>query len=416
MKPTKLSAKQLHYMKNFHCIGGTCEDNCCIGWDVDIDLMTFQKYQKVKDPELKTLYQSKIKPYPYYFSEEVDYARVKLGKDKRCPFLNEKGLCITQAKLGEGYLSNVCATFPRMTNLIDGVLESTLTLSCPEAARLVLLNPEGLHWEGTPLPERKIINMTIETADPAYKKHPVKYFQNMRQLSVDILSNRKYQIWERLHHLGQLFESLDEVTRQKQTPKIPAVLTHFRDCHEKNTWKIQVFATPQEAAAAQLHRVEEIIRRMDILTSIDSKGYKAHTHTFQKTFSAESKNKMSKPETYLHLLHHYQGAFLGPYDYILENYLVNFVYKNLFPFTESEVLFEAYTMLALRFVMIRGYLIALTADQKEVDPMMAVEHIQLFAKAIEHHKHFSEETLKRLKSDQLIHMNYVEMLLYEPTV
>lgn len=415
MKPTKLIAKQLQYMNNFHCIGGICEDNCCIGWDVDIDQKTFQKYQKVKDPELKALYQSKIKPYPYYFSEEVDYARVTLGKDKRCPFLNEKGLCKTQAKLGEAYLSNVCATFPRMTNLIDGVLESTLTLSCPEAARLVLLNPEGLYWEETRLPDRKIINMTIETADPAYKKHPVKYFQGMRQLSADILRNRNYPIWERLHHLGQLFEALDEVTRQKQTQKIPNVLTQFRKRHEDGLWAIQVFATPQEAAAAQCHRIEEIIRRMDILSTIDSKGYKAHTRIFQKTLGADSKTNLSKPDNYLRLLHHYQTAFLAPYDYILENYLVNFVYKNLFPFTESEVLFEAYTMLVLRFVMIRGYLVALMAEIESPEPMVAVGHIQLFAKAIEHHKHFSEETLKRLKSDQLIHLSYVETLLYEPS-
>lgn len=414
MKSNTTQAKQLQYMTHFNCIGGACEDNCCIGWDVDIDLKTFQKYQKVKDPELKALYQSKIKPYPYLFSEEVDYARVQLAKDKRCPFLNEKGLCKTQAKLGEDYLSNVCATFPRMTNWIDGVLETTLTLSCPEAARLVLLNPEGLYWEDAQIPKRKIINMTIETSDPAYKKHPVRYFQSIRQLSVEILRDRKYQIWERLHHLGQLFEALDEVSRQKQTQKIPAVLSTYEKIHSEALWKIQVFATSDEAAAAQLHRVEEIILRMNILTDIDSKGYKAHTRVFQKAFSPDSKIKKSKSEDYLSLLRHYQSAFLEPYAYILENYLVNFVYKNLFPFTESEVLFEAYTMLALRFVMIRAYLLPLVAQNSAPDPMIAVNHIQLFAKAIEHHKHFSEETLKRLKSDQLIHMSYMEMLLYEP--
>lgn len=413
MKSTIKQTKQLQYMNAFHCIGGTCEDNCCIGWDVDIDLKTFQKYQKVSDPELSALYKSKVKPYPYFFSEEVDYARVKLGKDKRCPFLNGEGLCKTQAKLGETYLSNVCATFPRMTNLIDGVLESTLTLSCPEAARLVLLNPEGLFWEDTQIPNRKIINMTIDTSDSSYRKHPVRFFQGIRQLSIDILRDRKYQIWERLHHLGQLFEALDEVTRQKQTPKIPTVLSNFQEIQDKGTWKINVFATPDEAARAQCQRVNEIILRMNILTEIDSKDYKAQTRIFQNAFAPDSKTKKSKSENYLHLLRHYQTVFLEPYDYILENYLVNFVYKNLFPFTESEVLFEAYTMLALRFVMIRGYLIALVALEASPDPMIAVKHIQLFAKAIEHHKHFSEETLTRLKSDQLIHMSYIEMLLYE---
>ena len=25
------------YVENFKCIGGECEDNCCIGWDIDVD-------------------------------------------------------------------------------------------------------------------------------------------------------------------------------------------------------------------------------------------------------------------------------------------------------------------------------------------------------------------------------------------
>ena len=25
------------YFNEFACIGGACEDNCCIGWEVDID-------------------------------------------------------------------------------------------------------------------------------------------------------------------------------------------------------------------------------------------------------------------------------------------------------------------------------------------------------------------------------------------
>ncbi len=29
------------YLKEFKCIGGECEDSCCIGWDVDIDKFTF---------------------------------------------------------------------------------------------------------------------------------------------------------------------------------------------------------------------------------------------------------------------------------------------------------------------------------------------------------------------------------------
>ena len=34
------------YFEEFKCIGGKCEDSCCIGWNIDIDKITFKKYFK----------------------------------------------------------------------------------------------------------------------------------------------------------------------------------------------------------------------------------------------------------------------------------------------------------------------------------------------------------------------------------
>jgi lysine-N-methylase len=413
MNPKINSVLTLNYYKDFACIGGVCEDNCCIGWDVDIDLKTFHKYQKVTDPELKALYKSKIKPYPYYFSEEVDYARVKLGKNKRCPFLNDKGLCVTQAKLGETYLSNVCATYPRMTNQIDGVLENTLTLSCPVAAKLVLLNPEGLSLVSTDvLPKRKIINMTIDTTAPQYKKHPVRHFQALRALSISLLTDRAYPVWERLYHLGEVFESLSEAHAKKRVADFPKLLSTFEQVHQKRAWSQKPFCLPEEAAAAQLHRINDLIERLNVFTEIDSARFVAYTKDYQNSVGTggNPKNKKGKPELFLSLHQSYIDHFEAEYGYVLENYLVNFVYKNLFPFTESENLFEAYTMLALRFVMIRTYLVALQVKT----PEEATAFIQVFAKAIEHHKSFSEDTLTLLRKGQLSHMSYLESLLMAP--
>lgn len=409
MNPKINSVSTLNYYKDFACIGGVCEDNCCIGWDVDIDLKTFKKYQQVKDPELKKLYSSKIKPYPYFFSEEVDYARVKLGKHKRCPFLNEKGLCVTQAKLGEGYLSNVCATYPRMTNLVDGVLECTLTLSCPVAARLVLLKPEGLFWQThQPMPERRIINLNIDTKAPEYKKHPVRHFHSLRALSIHLLSDRRYPIWERLFHLGEAFEALAEAQHRKRIAEFPKIIAEFETRSQRGDWTLNPYCLPDEAAAAQLHRIDDLLLRLKVFSEIDSQAFVRYTRDYQTAVGSTQKNRKGKPETFLSLTQSYLKDFETPYGYVLENYLVNFVYKNLYPFTESEHLFEAYTMLALRFVMIRSYLIGLQVKT----PEDAAAFIQVFAKTVEHHKSFSEETLSALRKAQLNNLTYMETLLY----
>ena len=45
-----------HYFKEFKCIGGKCEDSCCIGWDIDIDERTYADYKEVKDSQFNVLF------------------------------------------------------------------------------------------------------------------------------------------------------------------------------------------------------------------------------------------------------------------------------------------------------------------------------------------------------------------------
>ena len=32
------------YYDKFQCIANECTDSCCIGWDIDIDKISFRKY------------------------------------------------------------------------------------------------------------------------------------------------------------------------------------------------------------------------------------------------------------------------------------------------------------------------------------------------------------------------------------
>jgi hypothetical protein len=71
-----------------------------------------------------------------------------------CAFRSE-GWWRIQSKLGEGYLANACAAFPRSVNLVGGILERSLDLSCSESARLAALSDPGpLEFvEGTGKPQ-----------------------------------------------------------------------------------------------------------------------------------------------------------------------------------------------------------------------------------------------------------------------
>ena len=72
------------------------------------------------------------------------FAKIRMDGANQCPMLTADRLCRIQLELGEGYLSTICATYPRIVQEVGGIRETALTLSCPEAARLVLLDPNLL--------------------------------------------------------------------------------------------------------------------------------------------------------------------------------------------------------------------------------------------------------------------------------
>jgi len=67
-------------------------------------------------------------------------------KDKRCAFLNENNLCDLYLALGEGGFCKTCREYPRHTEEFEGVREITLSLSCPEVARIVMNRKDPVHF------------------------------------------------------------------------------------------------------------------------------------------------------------------------------------------------------------------------------------------------------------------------------
>ena len=116
------------YYKKFKCIADRCEHSCCIGWEIDIDETTLEKYKQLKSGYGATICQS---------IEWGETPHFRLCEGERCPHLDERGLCKIILGVGEEYLSDICREHPRFYNFTS-VAEVGLGLSCPEAARLIL--------------------------------------------------------------------------------------------------------------------------------------------------------------------------------------------------------------------------------------------------------------------------------------
>lgn len=118
------------YYKDFKCIANLCPDSCCRGWDVVVDKKSEDYYNTVKGE-----FGDKIRKVTV---TDEDGDRIFTLKNKRCPFWNKDELCDIYINLGEKNLCETCKKFPRITMDYECFTEHTLSLACPEAARLIL--------------------------------------------------------------------------------------------------------------------------------------------------------------------------------------------------------------------------------------------------------------------------------------
>ncbi|WP_294151144.1 flagellin lysine-N-methylase [uncultured Clostridium sp.] len=122
-----ITVRYPHYYKEFSCTGSRCEDTCCASWGVSIDPVSLKRYQCVKGEFGRRL------------RESIDTRTGSfIQRDGRCPFLNRENLCDMYTCLGEKSLCRTCRDFPRHMEDYGPLREVTLSLACPEAARLIL--------------------------------------------------------------------------------------------------------------------------------------------------------------------------------------------------------------------------------------------------------------------------------------
>ena len=123
------------FYDSFKCIADKCTDSCCIGWEIDVDDVAFEKYNKI-NTDLGEIICSQI------IKSEDGSSCFSLCENERCPFLNKKNLCDIIINCGEDYLCDICREHPRFYEWFAGVTECGLGLCCEEVCRILLENEE----------------------------------------------------------------------------------------------------------------------------------------------------------------------------------------------------------------------------------------------------------------------------------
>lgn len=192
------------YFKEFKCIASKCEDTCCAGWGIVIDDEIYKHYQNVQGEFGKRLR-----------SEIVHEAgeNIFVLKENNCPFLNEEKTCDIYINIGEESLCYTCKQYPRYTEQFGTLCEIGISLSCPEAARIILKDSKTVKFE---------LSETDEEVD-FYSDINANLFLELikcRKIVMDILQDRSVDLNVRASIILQFAKDIQQKIYKKKSMKV----------------------------------------------------------------------------------------------------------------------------------------------------------------------------------------------------
>lgn len=363
-------------VEKFQCIGAACEDHCCKMWNVNIDRVGFMKVTTSSNPVIKPIakkvYQKNLKA-----TSDANYGRMKMNEQRECDFLDENKWCLIHKELGDSALCNTCAIYPREHREVGPYIEKSLTLSCPEAVRTLLLQKEGIEFEEVLLqPSDRIHNQVTLGGEQ------VDILWAIRTFVITLLQERSISLDLRMMLLGIFAEKLSEQ---------PTTLEHTEQVIQMMQ---QRFVIPQymevfmrikgnEIVQVQLHK--ELLRTTVEELSFNVRYVEVVNQFIRGLKTGPLENKEIAEETlqkYIAAQADYQ-QFIQEHHYILENYLVHYIFTNVFPYNGKTIL-EAYEDVVINYQLIKALLIGIASYNGNLTVNDVVLAIQSYTKAVAH--------------------------------
>ena len=181
------------YYNTFRCVGGSCKDSCCIGWEVDIDQETWDYYQTVKGS-----FGNRLRAH---MKDDGTDRYFPMCEDGRCPFLNKMNLCDIITNLGEESLSQVCTEYPRYFLEEGSFTQIDLSLSCMELGRIFFEDPDPVEYI------REEFSEGVDDAenDTATSEPLLKEILDIRDDCIAIIQNRSVPLMDRFCEIIRLY-------------------------------------------------------------------------------------------------------------------------------------------------------------------------------------------------------------------
>lgn len=187
-----------HYFDRFRCTAAECEDTCCAGWAIMIDEESLDNYKSMDGPIGNRLRNS------------IDWEQGSFFQyDKRCAFLNDDNLCDLHLEAGERMLCKTCRDYPRHMEEYEGLREGSLSLSCIEAAKIILGCKEPIQF----------LRFEDEIEDEEYEDFDYLLFTKLmdaREKMISLLQKRDLDIMVRIGLCLELAQKMQDALEKDE--------------------------------------------------------------------------------------------------------------------------------------------------------------------------------------------------------
>lgn len=292
-----------YYYKNFQCAADRCSDTCCAGWEILIDQKTLKKYHRYPGVFGNRLHNS-------IDWEEHSFFRYE---GKRCAFLNEKNLCDICLEAGEDMLCKTCRRYPRHYEEFENIREISLSLSCPEAAKLIL---------GTDRPV-SFLSKEKETDVEEYEFFDFFLYtklQEVRDHFFDLIKEKKYSLETKMALMLAQTHDIQNRIKRHELFDVDRLLERYRqaDFPERARKKWKKYGHRGEVRYYLMHGMMYRLHQLEVLDPQWHRDLQKWEHTLYEQISSKE---------YMDLKEKFEKDMEGrayEYDRLLEYFL--FVY------------------------------------------------------------------------------------------
>ncbi len=349
------------YFKDFKCIASKCEDTCCAGWGIVIDDATYARYKNVQGE-----FGDRLR------SEIVHEAgeNIFVLKGNNCPFLNEEKTCDIYINIGEENLCYTCQQYPRYTEEFGSLREIGISLSCPEAARIMLNNSKKVEFE---LSEN---NEVVSSYNDINAQLFIELLQS-RKIIMDIIQDRTIDLRKRAALALLFVDEIQEKIDESEIKEIKSVREKYLDKGflQELINELEEYKDNEGAKYDNMHEYFKVFKDLKHITPDDPLGLNDALRYFWQTDEDEE----------LYIIKHRQfEEYYNDKLYKFENILVYFVFRYFMKAVfDYDVLAKIKTAL-VSYMVIRELAVVRYIENNEFTDEDMVDIAHTYSKDIEH--------------------------------